>query len=109
MVKFDILITESALGDLDAIRTFMATHRGEDSAVEWIDSFDEVINSLEQFPERGAVPPPLVDLGIVTFRQILMLPYRVMYEVIGNQVFVVLIVHTKRDFQSLLQERMLRS
>lgn len=109
MAKFDVLITEGALGDLDAICTFMATQRGEDTAEEWMDGFEEVINSLEQFPERGAVPAPLVDLGIVTFRQILMLPYRLLYEVIGNQVIVVLIVHTKRDFQSLLQERLLRS
>ena len=109
MAKYDVRITESALGDLDAIRSFMAAQRGEDSAEEWMNGFDEVINSLELFPERGAVPPPLVDLGIVTFRQIPMLPYRVLYEVIGNQVFVALIVHTKRDFQSLLQERLLRS
>jgi hypothetical protein len=36
-------------------------------------------------------------------------PYRIVYEVVGKQVFVVLIAHTRRDFQSLLQERLLRS
>lgn len=38
-----------------------------------------------------------------------MTPYKIMYEVIGRQVFVILVVHTKRNFQSLLQERLLRA
>lgn len=108
MAGYDVQITEGALGDLDAIRTFMAAQRGEDSAEAWMAGFDDVITSLEQFPERGAVPPPLADLGIDSFRQVPMLPYRIVYEVTGSQVFVVLIVHTKRDFQSLLQDRLLR-
>ena len=109
MAKYDVQITEGALGDLDAIRSFMTAQRGEDASEEWMNGFEEVINSLERFPERGAVPPPLVDLGMETFRQLPMPPYRIVYEVIGSRVFVVLIVHMKRDFQSLLQERLLRS
>lgn len=108
MAKYDVQITEGALGDLDAIRSFIAAERGEDSAEEWIASIDEVIDSLERFPRRGAVPPALVDLGIDNFRQLPMLPYKIVYQLTDNQVFVVLIIHTKRDFQSLLQERLLR-
>lgn len=102
-------ITESALGDLDAIRSFVAAQRGEDSAEEWMNGFEEVINSLERFSERGAVLQPLIDLGIDTFRQLPMPPYRILYEVIGKRVFVILIVLAKRDFQSLLQDRLLRA
>jgi toxin ParE1/3/4 len=109
MAKYDVQITEGALGDLDAIRSFIAAQRGEESAEEWMNGFEEVIDSLERFPERGAVPQPLIDLGIDTFRQLPMPPYRIVYEVIGKRVFVILIAHTKRDFQSLLQERLLRA
>jgi toxin ParE1/3/4 len=109
MAKYDVQITEGALGDLDAIRSFIAAQRGEDAAEEWMNGFDDVINSLERFPERGAVPQLLMDLGIDTFRQLPMPPYRILYEVIGKRVFVFLIVHTKRDFQSVLQERLLRA
>jgi toxin ParE1/3/4 len=108
MAKYDVQITEGALGDLDAIRSFIAVQRGEDSAEVWMTGFEEVIRSLERFPERGAVPTPLIELGIDIFRQLPMPPYRIVYEVIGSQVFVFLIVHAKRDFQSLLQERLLR-
>ena len=108
MPKYEVRITEGALGDLDAIRSFIGVHRGDDSADEWMAGFDNIIDSLEQFPDRGFVPPPLLDLGIDTFRQISMLPFGIVYEVSGTKVFVVLIAHTKRDFQSLLQERLLR-
>lgn len=108
MAKYDVQITEGALGDLDTIRSFIAAQRGEDSADEWMSGFEEIINSLERFPQRGAVPAPLADVGIDTFRELPISPYRIVYEVIGTQVFVVLIFHTKRDFQSLLEERLLR-
>ena len=108
MPKYEVRITEGALGDLDAIRSFIAVQRGEESACEWIAGFDDIINSLEQFPDRGSVPPLLLDLGIDSFRQLPMLPFRIMYEVSGTNVFIVLIAHMKRDFQSLLQERVLR-
>lgn len=108
MTKYEVQITEGALGDLDAIRSFIAIQRGDNSAEKWINGFDEVIHSLERFPERGAVPAPLIEIGIDTFRQLLMPPYKILYEVIGRQVVVFLIVHAKRDFQSLLQERLLR-
>lgn len=106
MPKYEVRITEGALGDLDAIRSFIALHRGEDSADVWMAGFDDIIDSLEQFLDRGSVPPPLLDLGIDTFRQSPMLPFRIVYEVNGT--FVVLIAHMKRDFQSVLQERLLR-
>ena len=96
MTKYAVQITEGALGDLDAIRSFIAAQRGENFAEEWMASFDEVINLLERFPGSGAVPPPLMDLGIDNFRQPPMLPYKIVYELTDNQVFVVLIVHTKR-------------
>ena len=98
----------STLGDLGAIHSFFAVHRSEDSADEWLAGFEEIIGTLEQFPERGTVPTPLLELGIHTFRQLPMSPYRIVYEVSGTKVFMVLIAHTKRDFQSLLQERLLR-
>lgn len=108
MAKYDVQITEGALGDLDAILSFIAAQRGEDSAEQWLAGFDEVIDSLEQFPARGVVPSPLIDLGIDSFRQLPMPPYKIVYELTERKVYVVLIVHTKRDFQSLLQERLLR-
>lgn len=94
---------------MDAIRSFRAAQRGEDSADEWVAGFDEVINSLERFPEHGSVPTFLSDVGIDAFRQLPMPPDTIFYQIISSQVFVLLIAHTKRDFQSLLQERLLRT
>ncbi len=78
-------ITEGALGDLEAIRSFIAAQRGENSADELMSGFEEVINSLEQFPERGAVPAPLADVGIDTFRQLPISLYRIVYEVLAGK------------------------
>ena len=68
---------------------------------------DEVIESLSSFPERGSFPKELLELGIREYRQTFFKPYRVIYRIIGQIVYVQLIVDSRRDMVSLLARRML--
>jgi toxin ParE1/3/4 len=68
---------------------------------------DEVIESLSSFPERGSFPKELLELGIREYRQTFFKPYRVTYRIIGQIVYVQLIVDGRRDMVSLLARRML--
>lgn len=47
-------------------------------------------------------------MGMKDFREIHFKPYRVIYELVGNEVFVQLIVDGRRDLQRLLERRLLR-
>jgi toxin ParE1/3/4 len=63
--------------------------------------------NLESFPERGAYPKELLDLGIREYRQIFFKPYRVIYRVIGKCAYIYLIFDGRRDMQTLLARRLL--
>ena len=72
-----------------------------------VDQITQVIESLAQFPDRGAHPPELLGLGIREFRQTGFKPYRVIYRVQDDRVVIHLIIDGRRDLQSLLARRLL--
>ena len=55
----------------------------------------------------GAFPRNSAGLGIQTFRQLVISPYRIVYRVIGQEVFVLLVADGRRDVQALLERRLL--
>ncbi len=65
------------------------------------------METLATSPERGSHPKELLALGIREYRQAFFKPYRVIYRVVGERVYVYLIVDGRRDMQALLQRRLL--
>ena len=70
---------------------------------------DAVFNSLTANPDRGPWPTELLELGIRDYRELFFKPYRVIYQVVESSVYVLMVVDGRRDMQSLLQSRLLRS
>jgi plasmid stabilization system protein ParE len=54
------------------------------------------------------VVPELRVHGITTYREIIVLPYRVIYRVEPGEVWVVAVLDHRRDLDALLQERVRR-
>ena len=68
---------------------------------------------LEDHPLSGPVPLELEMLGISTYRQLSLPPFRVIYwpelKLVPPRVTVMLIADTRRDYRVLLKERLLRN
>jgi len=107
--SFAVLLTQGAARDLASIYRYIADSDGPDRAAELLQRLLSTVDSLSRLPERGSVPQELITLGIKAYRQILCKPYRLIYRVIGNQVFIYLIVDGRRDMQSALMRRLLVS
>lgn len=107
MSGFSVLLTAGAEADLADIHGWIANNRSPEQAEEFLVNVLERIESLEQFPMRGPVPGELAALGIHEFRQMLVQPYRILYRVAGEQVYILLIADGRRDFQALLERRLL--
>ncbi len=73
-----------------------------------LDELESVCFSLEQMPERGHFPPELLRLGIRAYRELNHKVYRIVYQIVENDIYVHCILDGRRDMQSLLQERLLR-
>ena len=109
MTRFEVLLTEDANRDLEAIYTYVAEHDAFGKAEDLLDRIEEVIESLSTHPDHGSHPKELSALGIRDYRQRFYKPYRIIYRVMGKRVYVYLIADGRRDLQSLLARRLLGS
>jgi toxin ParE1/3/4 len=106
--RFAVELTQGAEDDLEAIHAWLAEDRSPDDADALLDRLLEAVGTLERFPQRGSVPQELQALGITEFRQLLLTPYRLIYRVAGDTVYVFVIVDGRRDMQALLERRLLQ-
>lgn len=105
--KFEVLLTEGAEQDLEAIHDYISEFDCVANANYVLDQLMGVVDRLSRFPERGSYPKELVALGIKEYRQTSCKPYRVIYRVTGSQVIIYLIADGRRDMPSVLARRLL--
>ena len=106
-MTFTVLLTEDAAVDLEDIYTYISEHDSPLKAEYVLDQIESKFNSLSEFPERGVYPKELINLGIRDYREIFFKPYRIIYRVDDENVYVYLIADGRRDMQTLLQRRLL--
>lgn len=102
-----VLLTDDAARDLEELYRYIAEQDSLAAADHVLDRIDTVFQSLATVPERGHLPKELAALGLREFREVFFKPYRVIYRLIGKQVYVYLIVDGRRDMQTLLARRLL--
>lgn len=106
-----VLLTAGAEADLHGIwrrRLIQRGAEGDDGADALLDHLVARIEGLSDYPERGSVPVELEVLGIRTYRQLSLPPYRVIYLPEPGVVTVLIVADSRRDFRTLLEERLLR-
>ncbi|CAA6606360.1 Plasmid stabilization system protein [Rhodospirillaceae bacterium LM-1] len=101
-----VQLTASAEKDLEDLHSYIARQDSLANADRLLDRLLEASESLADAPERGAIPRELAALGIRDYRQIIFKPYRIIYRVMGANVFVYLIADGRRDMRALLELRL---
>jgi toxin ParE1/3/4 len=105
--RFDVPLTRDAAGDLGQLYDYVAEHDAPSKADYVLDRIQKVIDTLATFPERGSYPKELLAVGIREYRQTFFKPYRVIYRINGQHVYLYLIADGRRDMQALLERRLL--
>jgi toxin ParE1/3/4 len=108
MKKYKVLIDPQAKQDLKEIFIYIATNDSIYSANSLLDSLEETCYKLEEFPERGHIPPELKLTGIKKYLEIHFKPYRIIYEIDNNLVYIHSVLDGRRNIQEILSERLLR-
>lgn len=105
--RFQVLLTDGAEQDLEAIHDYIAEFDCIASAHHVLDQLATVTEKLSLHPERGSYPKELLALGIKEYRQVFFKPYRLIYRTIEGQVIIYLIADGRRDIQTVLARRLL--
>ena len=88
-----ILWTGPALADLREIREWVERD-SPDAARRLAEKIRERVDALAVFPSSGRVVP---EIGIERYREAIVRPYRVIYEIRENDLVIVRVRHSRRD------------
>ena len=88
----EIVWTEPALSDLDAIADYIALENPA-AAAALVQRVFQHVEQLENFPQSGSKP---LDLKKSRYRQIVEPPCRVFYRYDGERVFVIYVMRSER-------------
>jgi toxin ParE1/3/4 len=92
--------TEHAVDDLSTIAEYVSL-----SSPIYADQLvDRIVRQLEQacaYPQSGRIVP---EVAAANIRELQVSVYRVMYRVLADQIEVVSIVHSRRNFRELPQD-----
>ena len=107
-MRYRVSFVSDAEEDLFEIYQYVYLNDSEEKAEYLYTKLYEKSLMLQEYPERGHIPPELTILDIDDFLEIHFKPYRIIYRIIKNEVYVHCILDGRRDIQKLLEERLLR-
>jgi toxin ParE1/3/4 len=107
-MRFNVNFIKDAEEDLLDIYEYVYLNDSEDNAEKLFNNLYRKCLTLQAFPKRGRILPELKLLEIENFLEIFYKPYRIVYQIIQDEVFIHCILDGRREIQKLLQERLLR-
>lgn len=109
LARYEVVLTEDAQRDLEELYDYIAEHDAPAKADHVLGAIEKLLGTLVSLPERNSITKELVAVGIRNYRETYFKPYRVIYRIAGQRVYVYLIVDGRRDMQALLTRRLLRA
>ena len=108
-MPFSVFLTDDAARDLEDLCDYINLYDVPGKMDYVLEQIEKALNSLSEYLQRGTYPKELLAIGLREYREIFFKPYRIIYRVMANNVYVLLIVDGRRDMQTLLQQRLLQA
>ena len=108
-MSFLVQLTDDAVRDLEEVCDYIDRHDSPGRADHVLEQIEKAFASLSEHPERGSYPKELLDIGIREYREVFFKPYRIIYRVAEDNVYVLVIADGRRDMRALLERRLLQA
>jgi toxin ParE1/3/4 len=97
-MKYKVIWTKSAEQDLNQIIEYILNNEEINNAKKIYGKIKSRIFLLNENPEQGRVVPELQLLKIKKYREIIINPWRIIYKIDYNKVFILLVIDGRRNF-----------
>jgi plasmid stabilization system protein ParE len=94
-----------AENDLIEIIEYISIDRPAD-ALKILQKIKKMASNLYRLPERGRVVPELQDQAILIYREIVIQPWRIIYRISENDVYVLTVLDARRNVEDILLKRL---
>jgi plasmid stabilization system protein ParE len=75
-------------------------------ALKILQKIKKMASNLYRLPERGRVVPELQDQAILIYREIVIPPWRIIYRISDNDVYVLTVLDARRNVEDILLKRL---
>ena len=106
--SFRVPWTETASRDLNSLVGYIARD-SPINAGKVLAQLQSKAESLTMTPERGRLVPEILRHGLAVWRELIVRPYRILYRIEGQTVYVLADLDSRRDLEDLLLERLVRT
>ena len=105
--KFKVGWSEVAEDDLMGILEYIAAD-SPDQASKKLKEIKQQAGNLVSFPEKGRLVPELLAQGILIYREFIVPPWRIIYRITENNVYVLSVLDSRRNIEDILLSRLTR-
>lgn len=105
---YSLFWAEIARKDLESIIDYIAID-SIDNALEILKNIRIKTESLINLPYRGRIVPELKYHNIENYRELILSPWRIIYRIENDNVYIIAIFDGRRNFEDILLERILKN
>ena len=103
--KYKVVWTNVAENDLKEIIDFISIDSPQ-NALKILQSIKQKASNLYTLPERGRIVPELQGQGISQYRQLIIPPWRLMYRIDQQKIYVLSVIDSRRNVEDVLLARL---
>lgn len=100
-----VIWSATAAKDLTGIIEYIANDNPSIACEKFLE-IKKRAQSLYTFPERGRVVPELQEQGIDQYRELVIAPWRVIYRISRNNVYVLSVLDSRQNVEDILLKRL---
>ena len=106
--RYTVHWSKIAQHDLVGIIEYIALD-SYDNAEAILKKIKEQTVKLESFPERGRTVPELEFHSINNYRELIITPWRIIYRIEEQKVYVLAVIDSRRNFEDIILKRIMRT
>jgi len=100
-----IIWTEDAAEDLIEIVSYQKTKYGLERAKKVYSGIQNTVRSLTDFNQKGRIVPELSAIGMNSYNEIIFSPWRIIYKVTSDSVYIVSLLDGRRNVEDILYKK----
>ena len=104
---YSILWTSPAKADLFELVTYIAGESLQ-AAERCMKKLEDGVEKLAWSPARGRIVPELAAYGCQEYREIIIKPWRIVFKIDANNVYIMMVIDSRRNVEELLLSKLLR-
>ena len=103
--SYEVRWSVTSENDLLTIVQYIA----DDSPYQAYAIFNEIkerASTLRAFPDRGRIVPEMLEQGLIQYREWIIAPWRIIYRVSVDKVYVLSVLDSRQNVEDLLLKRL---